>query len=57
MQFLQKQLRHNTTLLIGDEQGHQWSCGSGEPATLLRVVGYELLRATFSRHSQRQIAA
>lgn len=57
MHFLRKQLRHNTTLLIRDEQGQQWSCGSGEPATLLRTDGYELLRATFSRRSQRQIAA
>ncbi|HET6732100.1 maleylpyruvate isomerase family mycothiol-dependent enzyme [Mycobacterium sp.] len=57
MLFLGKQLRHNRTLIIRDEQGQQWSCGSGEPATLLRADGYELLRATHSRRSQRQIAA
>jgi Mycothiol maleylpyruvate isomerase N-terminal domain len=39
--------------------GEQWTArrGSGEPATLLRTDGYELLRATFSRRSKRQIAA
>lgn len=57
LRFVRKQLRHTTTLLIRDEQGQQWSCGSGEPATLLRADGYELLRGTFSRRSQRQIAA
>ncbi len=57
MQSLRKHFQHNATLLIRDEQGQQWSCGSGEPATLLRADGYELLRATFSRRSQRQIAA
>ena len=57
MLFLGKQLRHNATLLIRDEEGQQWSCGSGESTTLLRADGYELLRATHSRRSQRQIAA
>jgi uncharacterized protein (TIGR03083 family) len=57
MLYLRKQLRHNMTLLIRDEQGQQWSCGTGEPATLLRADGYELLRASYSRRSQRQIAA
>jgi uncharacterized protein (TIGR03083 family) len=57
MLYLRKQLRHNMTLLIRDEHGQQWSCGSGEPTTLLRADGYELLRATHSRRSQRQIAA
>ena len=57
MLFLRKQLRHGTTLLIRDEEGQQWSCGSGEPTTLLRADGYELLRATHSRRSQSQIAA
>lgn len=57
MLFLRKRLRDNMTLLIRDEQGQQWSCGSGEPATLLRADGYELLRAAFSRRSRRQIAA
>ncbi|MDT5151351.1 MAG: hypothetical protein QOI01_3084, partial [Mycobacterium sp.] len=31
--------------------------GSGEPTTLLRADGYELLRATHSRRSRRQIVA
>jgi len=57
MLFPRKQLRHSTTLLIRDEQGQQWSCGSGEPTTLLRADGYELLRATHSRRSQGQVAA
>ena len=57
MLFLRKQLRHSPTLVIRDEEGQQWICGTGEPATLLRADGYELLRATYSRRSQRQIAA
>jgi len=57
MLFVRRQLRHNPTLLIRDEQGRQWSCGSGRPTTLLCADGYELLRATYSRRSQRQIAA
>lgn len=58
MLYLRNQLRHSTmTLLISDEQGRNWSCGSGEPTTELRVDGYELLRATHSRRSRRQIAA
>ncbi|PXX02491.1 maleylpyruvate isomerase family mycothiol-dependent enzyme [Mycolicibacterium moriokaense] len=57
MFYLRKQLRHTTTLLIRDEHGQHWSCGSGEPTTLLRADGYELLRASFSRRSQGQIAA
>jgi hypothetical protein len=44
-------------VLIRDEEGQQWSCGSGEPTTLLRADGYELLRAAHSRRSQHQIAA
>ncbi|MET4427394.1 maleylpyruvate isomerase family mycothiol-dependent enzyme [Mycolicibacterium sp. 624] len=57
MGYLRNQLRHNTTVLIRDEEGQQWSCGSGEPTTLLRADGYELLRATHSRRSRTQIAA
>jgi uncharacterized protein (TIGR03083 family) len=57
MRHMRNQLRHSTTLLIRDDEGQQWSCGSGEPTTLLRADGYELLRATHSRRSQRQIAA
>lgn len=54
---LGRELRHMSSLVICDEQGRQWSCGSGTPATLLRVDGYELLRASYSRRSLRQIAA
>jgi uncharacterized protein (TIGR03083 family) len=57
MLYLRKQLRHNATVLIRDEEGQQWSCGSGEPTTLLRADGYELLRAAHSRRSRSQIAA
>lgn len=57
MLHLRKQLQASTALLISDDQGQQWNCGSGEPTTLLRADGYELLRATHSRRSQRQIAA
>lgn len=57
MRFVQKQLRHSTTLLIRDEEGQQWSCGSRGPTTMLCADGYELLRATYSRRSQGQIAA
>lgn len=57
MRFLRKQLRDSTTVVIQDDQGREWSCGSGEPATVLWTDGYELLRACFSRRSQRQIAA
>jgi uncharacterized protein (TIGR03083 family) len=57
MLYLRNQFRHSTTVLIRDEEGQQWSCGSGEPTTLLRADGYELLRATHSRRSRSQIAA
>jgi uncharacterized protein (TIGR03083 family) len=57
MLYLRQQLRHGTTVLIRDDEGHQWICGSGEPTTLLRADGYELLRATHSRRSRRQIVA
>lgn len=57
MHFLNRRLRHHTSLIIRDEQGQQWMCGTGEPTTLLRADGYELLRASYSRRSQRQIAA
>ncbi|OBB98233.1 maleylpyruvate isomerase family mycothiol-dependent enzyme [Mycolicibacterium peregrinum] len=57
MLYLGRRLRHSTTLLIHDERGRQWNCGSGQPATRLHTDGYELLRASFSRRSQRQIAA
>ncbi len=57
MAYLGRQLRHSTCLIIEDEQGQQWSCGSGQPTTRLRADGYELLRANLSRRSLRQIAA
>lgn len=57
MLHLGRRLRHFTTVLIRDERGQQWHCGSGQPATRLHTHGYELLRASFSRRSQRQIAA
>jgi uncharacterized protein (TIGR03083 family) len=57
MLYVRKQLQHNATVLIRDEEGQQWSCGSGEPTTLLRADGYELLRAAHSRRSRSQIAA
>lgn len=57
MQYLTHRLRHDSTTIIRNEHGEQWICGAGEPTTLLRVQGYELLRAAYSRRSQRQIAA
>ncbi|WP_319431778.1 maleylpyruvate isomerase family mycothiol-dependent enzyme [Mycobacterium sp. RTGN5] len=57
MLYLGRQLRRSTTLLIVDDEDQQWSCGSGEPMTLLRADGYELLRANLSRRSLHQIAA
>jgi uncharacterized protein (TIGR03083 family) len=52
-----RRLRQPGLLVIRDEQGQQWDFGEGEPQTLLVVEGYELLRGTFSRRSQRQIAS
>ncbi|HEY4020694.1 MAG TPA: maleylpyruvate isomerase family mycothiol-dependent enzyme [Pseudonocardiaceae bacterium] len=43
-------------LEIRDETGSTWSFGSGEPTTRLRIDGYEIVRAVFSRRSLRQIA-
>ena len=57
MRSLRRRLRASSALLIHDEPGQQWNCGSGEVDTVLRADGYELLRATFSRRSRRQIAA
>jgi uncharacterized protein (TIGR03083 family) len=51
-----RRLRDTATLVISDELGQQWHCGSGESVTLLRADGYELLRGLFSRRSRRQIA-
>ncbi|CAN5291669.1 hypothetical protein BH09ACT8_BH09ACT8_20850 [soil metagenome] len=56
MLYLRSQRRYTRTLVISDEQGRQWVCGSGEPTTALCADGYELLRAMFSRRSRRQIA-
>ena len=49
-------LRDTATLLITDEHGQQWRCGSGQSVSELHVDGYELLRGLFSRRSRRQIA-
>jgi hypothetical protein len=57
MLFLGQQLRRHPTLIVRDEHGQQWSCGAGDPTTLLRADGYELLRASYSRRSRRHIAA
>jgi hypothetical protein len=54
---LSAQLRHSPALLVCDELGQEWLCGSGEPLTEVRADGYELLRASFGRRSRRQIAA
>jgi uncharacterized protein (TIGR03083 family) len=57
MLLLGRRLRQTTTVLIRDEHGQQWRCGSGDPTMRLHADGYELLRAMFSRRSRRQIAA
>lgn len=57
MLFLGQQLRRHPTLIVRDEHGQQWTCGAGDLTTLLRADGYELLRASYSRRSRRQIAA
>ena len=57
MMYLGKQLRHSTTLLVDDGDGQQWKCGSGLPTTQVRADAYELMRASYSRRSQRQIRA
>lgn len=53
---LGRQLNADGCLEIRDETGRTWTFGSGEPKTLLRVDGYEIVRAVFSRRSQHQIA-
>lgn len=55
--FPGRRLRDTGTLVISDEHGQEWRCGSGESVTVLRADGYELLRGVFSRRSRRQIAA
>jgi len=57
MGHLRHRLRGDATVIIRDQHGEQWMCGTGEPTTLLRADGYELLRAAYSRRSQRQIAS
>lgn len=57
MRLLNQRLRHTATVLVHDESGRQWQCGSSELAASVRVDGYELLRAMFSRRSRRQISA
>jgi len=56
MGLLGRRLRQPGTLVIRDEQDQEWRFGGGDPHTLLSSDGYELLRGTFSRRSQRQIA-
>jgi len=56
MGLLGRRLRQPGTLVIRDEQDQEWRFGGGDPHTLLSADGYELLRGTFSRRSQRQIA-
>ncbi len=56
MGLLGRRLRQPGTLVIRDEQDQEWRFGGGDPHTLLSIDGYELLRGTFSRRSQRQIA-
>ena len=56
MSLLGRRLRQPGTLVIRDEQAQEWRFGEGDPQTLLNTDGYELLRGTFSRRSQRQIA-
>jgi len=56
MGLLGRRLRQPGTLVIRDEQDQEWRFGGGDPHTLLSTDGYELLRGTFSRRSQRQIA-
>ncbi len=51
-----RRLRDTDTLVISDELGQEWRCGSGESVIMLRAAGYELLRGLFSRRSRRQIA-
>jgi len=56
MGLLGRRLRQPGTLVIRDEQDQEWRFGEGDPHTLLSTDGYELLRGTFSRRSQREIA-
>jgi len=56
MGLLGRRLRQPGTLVIRDEQDQEWRFGEGDPHTLLSTDGYELLRGTFNRRSQRQIA-
>ncbi|CDO29424.1 hypothetical protein [Mycolicibacterium porcinum] len=56
MWLLVQRLQPFTSVLIHDEHGNEWHCGSAEPTLTLRADGYELLRAMFSRRSRRQIA-
>lgn len=54
---LDQRLQNVMTVLVADEHGQQWQCGSGDTTTRLHTDGYELLRAMFSRRSRKQIAA
>lgn len=54
---LNQRLQTITQLVVSDEYGQTWNCGSGEPAMHLNADGYELFRAMFTRRSRRQIRA
>ncbi len=53
---LGRQIGQSGALEIRDETGLTWDFGNGEPRTQLRLDGYEIVRAVFSRRSQQQIA-
>lgn len=57
MRVLATRLKPITSVLVHDEEGNEWLCGTAEPTSRLRADGYELLRAMSSRRSRRQIAA
>lgn len=57
MRLLDRRLRDTAAVLVHDETGRQWQCGSaGGAGWELRADAYEVLRAMLSRRSQRQIA-
>ena len=58
MRGLDRRLRGIATVLIHDETGGQWECGSaGSSRWVLRADAYEVFRALLSRRSQHQIAS
>lgn len=56
LRALGKRLTGVATVVVRDEDGGEWRCGSGESDLMLHAYGYELLRGVFSRRSRRQIA-